>query len=199
MVSFAKLKPSQQLLKRYEMLNKHIVAPAAPISTDSKLKRPQQQATASSTDKKDKAVPHLIMDGSSVAPKVPLIKRQRCLSLIFENGKTLFATLEKACEKAAEQEKSIYDRSKNKDIYTNLAANLIKSLRDQQLQQQQVTLSNKPLVNTSTKLVNQSCTKQVTTFSHEALLSGPKATRVSYSINRVKQIEVKDLTSILSN
>ena len=123
--------------------------------------------------------------------------RQRYLMFIFENGKTSFATLEKACEKAAEQEKSIYDRSKNKTIYTNLAANLIKSLRDQHVQQikeqQQNNSSSKPIVNNPTKLINNQ-KSQVTSYSHEALLSGPKANRVSYSINKTKQIEIKDLT-----
>lgn len=123
--------------------------------------------------------------------------RQRYLSFIFDNGKTSFATLEKACEKAAEQEKSIYDRSKNKTIYTNLAANLIKSLRDQHVQQikeqHQNNASNKPIVNSPTKLINNQKTQGIS-YSHEALLSGPKASRVSYSINKVKQIEIKDLT-----
>jgi hypothetical protein len=191
MISFAKLKPSQQLLKRYEMLNKPI--PTAVTST--KLKSQINNKVPQKSISSNPTVPHLIMDTSG-APKVPLAMRQRYLMFIFDNGKTSFATLEKACEKAAEQEKSIYDRSKNKVIYTNLAANLIKSLRDQHVQQikeqQKTSSSNKPIVNSPTKLINQKY--QVTTYSHEALLSGPKATRVSYSINKVKQIEIKDLT-----
>lgn len=35
------------------------------------------------------------------------------------------------------------------------------------------------------------------TQSHEAMLSGPKASRCTYSINRVKQLEAKDLSGIL--
>jgi len=191
MISFAKLKPSQQLLKRYEMLNK----PIPTAVTSPKLKNQISNKVPQKSISSNPTVPQLIMDTSG-APKVPLAMRQRYLMFIFDNGKTSFATLEKACEKAAEQEKSIYDRSKNKLIYTNLAANLIKSLRDQHVQQikeqQKTSSSNKPIVNSPTKIINQKY--QVASYSHEALLSGPKATRVSYSINKVKQIEIKDLT-----
>lgn len=189
MASFAKLKPSQQLLMRYQLLNKP--APTAASLNDAKLKKKTQNLTQQAGDsaKKsiDKTVPHLILDSTTSSTKVPLVMRQRYLKFIFDNGKSSFATIEKACEKAAEQEKSIYDRAKNKNIYTNLAANLIKSLRTQQ------TLSKPPSTAhaSSTHLVK---TQQVCTYSHEALLSGPKASRVSYSINRVKQIEIKDLT-----
>ena len=194
MVNFAKLKPAQQLLKRLEMLNK-----PAPTTTVSSAKSVINKTATTATPEKSATVPHLIID-SSCTLKVPLVMRQRYLKYIFDDGKTSFPSLEIAAKKAAEQEKSIYDRSKNKTIYINLAANLIKSLRDQhaqQIKEQQQNSSNivKPIVNIPTKLVNQKPPqKQIATYSHEAFLSGPKATRVSYSINKVKQIEVKDLT-----
>ena len=118
----------------------------------------------------------------------------------------MFATSQKACEKAAEQEKSIYDRAKNKTIYTNLCANLIKSLRTQQQSQNQaasqpiprlMNVNSMKLNNTtnSGKLQTIPVSPNRTSYSHEAMLSGSKASRISYSINRVKQVEIKDLSS----
>jgi hypothetical protein len=199
------------------MLNKPAPSPAAII--EAKLKKHQMSSglkTANSTEPvtNQQNVPHLIMDANpSTANKIPLVMRQRYLKVIFENGKSSFATIQKACEKAAEQEKSIYDRAKNKTIYTNLAANLIKSLRTQsQLQQTNQTQSTSSF-NSATKLTNNNALSlknnsnglfkskpQVVqppqpTYSHETMLSGPKANKVSYSINRVKPLEFKELSS----
>jgi RNA exonuclease 1 len=204
MISFGKLKPSQQLLKRYEMLNKPIKLPSSSTLTASALSVARSKQLSDNMAK-DKSVPHLIMDSSSLSgSKVPIAMRQRYLKFIFDNGKSACSSVEKACEKAAEQEKSVYDRSKNKAIYMNLSANLIKSLRDQSGISEADSSKSAVCVNRSpTKLASQKLAssqqyqkqKQVTTYSHEALLSGPKASRVSFSINRVKQIEIKDLTA----
>ena len=209
--TFSKLTLSQQVLKRYEMLNKEIPLQAK----DPKLKKKPNESSPSnntSTSKNSTGLPTLILD-SSGTPKIPLPMRQRYLKLIFDNGRSLFTNNDKACEKASEQEKSIYDRAKNKTIYINLAANLIKSLRTQQQQelaQQPATNSEtNTIVSSSKTLINNknvlkysstqlsgasSSTSIVSSYSHEAMLSGPKANRVSYSINRVKQIEHKDLS-----
>lgn len=126
--TFAKLTLSQQVQKRYEMMGK--TAPTPVSLAEQRMKKIQASlggCKGSSQDSSKTAasqkVPKLIVDGTN---RIPLPMRQRFLTVIFENGRGNFATLEKACEKAAEQEKSIYDRSKNKVIYTNLAANLIK-------------------------------------------------------------------------
>ncbi len=209
--TFSKLTLSQQVLKRYEMLNKEIPLHAK----DPKLKKKaneSSQANSTSTAKNLTGTPTIILD-SNGTPKIPLQVRQRYLKLIFDNGKSLFTNIEKACEKASEQEKSIYDRAKSKNIYINLAANLIKSLRTQQQQEltQQTKSNNESntIVSTSKTLINNnnvlkyssthissasSSTSNVSSYSHEAMLSGPKASKVSYSINRIKQVEHKDLT-----
>ena len=195
LVSFAKLPLSQQVLKRYEMLNK--TPPTKAAIGEAKLKKIQGNMSGNSGSQASKSqdnllTPRLIIDSSSTANKVPLVMRQRYLKVIFENGRLSFASLEKACEKAAEQEKSIYDRSKNKTIYTNLVANLIRGLRNsQQAVAKPDTITTKTLLPTH----NVHQTVQIaSSYSHEAMLSGPKANRVSYSINRVKQIEFKDLS-----
>ena len=204
LVSFAKLPLSQQVLKRYEMLNK--TPPTTAAIGEAKLKKIQANMSGNSGSpackSQDNALtPRLIVDSSSTANKVPLVMRQRYLKVIFENGRLSFASLDKACEKAAEQEKSIYDRAKNKTIYTNLAANLIRGLRSSQQQQQ--AGGAKPVDTITTKKIlpthNVYQTAQIaSSYSHEAMLSGPKANRVSYSINRVKQIEFKDLSGEFS-
>jgi hypothetical protein len=185
LITFSKLTLSQQVLKRYEMLNK--TPPTSASINEAKLKKVQNQLNGSNALQASKIqenqtlkVPHLLMD-SSGSNKVPLVMRQRYLKVIFENGKSESSNLEKACEKAAEQEKSIYDRAKNKTIYTNLVANLIRSMRNS--------------TNTASPQKNSSNIEQASSsYSHEAMLSGPKANRVSYSINRTKQLEVKDLS-----
>ena len=148
--------------------------------------------------------------------------RQRYLNLIFEESKQLFPNTEKACVKAAEQEKSIYDRAKTKSIYSNLAANLIKSLRQQNQKTSSTittttTIASKYNLKTKTtptteqivknksnfKLVNnpkadlKAPQPQRIAYSHEAILAGPKASKVSYSINRKKTLTLKELTSKL--
>jgi hypothetical protein len=119
---------------------------------------------------------------------VPLAFRQRYLNFIYQESKSLFPNGEKACEKAAEQEKSIYDRAKTKNVYANLAAHLIKSLREQN--QKSTTISKHVETNkTNLKLVNT----QKPSYSHEAILAGPNASKVSYSINRKKKLTLKEL------
>lgn len=194
-VSFAKLTLSQQVQKRYEMLNK---TPPTPISlAEARLKKMQaslgatskSSTTGSKTSSTSQKVPRLIIDNTN---KIPLPMRQRYLTVIFENGRSTLPTLEKACEKAAEQEKSIYDRAKNKTIYTNLAANLIRGLRTAQQAAAQAT--GKSTGTMSLKNVPKKPSTQ--SQSHEAMLNGAQATRCSFSINRVKQIEAKDLSVV---
>lgn len=169
--------------------------------------------------------------------------RQRYLNFIFEESKSLFSDIEKACIKASEQEKSIYDRSKTRSIYSNLAVHLIKSLRKQnqlnsvansssnnktkltgdsastssiassskyslkmastvKTTKASASTTNKIEMNkNSLKLVNntkKSATNTTTTvkrvsYSHEAMLAGPKAAKMSYSINNKKRLTIKDL------
>ena len=62
MVSFAKLKPSQQLLKRYEMLNKPI--PSANTSTVPNFKKQISNKDLQKNSSSNPTVPRLIMDTS---------------------------------------------------------------------------------------------------------------------------------------
>jgi ElonginA binding-protein 1 len=124
----------------------------------------------------------------------------------------MFPTIEKACEKAAEQEKSIYDRAKTRTIYANLAAHLVKSLREQNKKPSTATaataststsksvVATKYNLKTATTVVNKNSLKLVNkevvpkvAYSHEAILAGAAAAKVSYSINRKKTLTLKDL------
>jgi hypothetical protein len=169
------------------MMNKQM--PGSPDPKQPFKKKPGEIGSTQTAGKKPIEGPVLLLD-SNGTPKIPLAMRQRYLKIIFDNGRGLFTSVEKACEKAAQEEKSIYDRAKNKTIYINLSANLIKSLRTQQQQVEQKqtssTLKPSPTI--------ESSKSASTGYSHEAMLSGPKANKVSYSINRFKQIEHKDLS-----
>ena len=176
-VAFSKMPLSQQVLKRYEMMN--MAPPTSAAINEAKLAKQQQAAGAASQLAKGdtKNVPHLILDKNASSFKIPLVVRQRYLKMIFDNGKEVYGSVEKACKCSAEEEKAIYDRAKSKAIYMNLVANLVKSLRSKSSSNTSASSPTKP-----------------SSYSHEAILSGPKASRVSYSINRTKQIEAKDLS-----
>jgi hypothetical protein len=120
-------------------------------------------------------VPKLIMDQTN---KIPIALRHRYLKIIYENLKPVCKSAEIACEKAAEQEKSIYDRAKTKNTYVNLAAHLTKKIRSQK--------QSKP--NT------ERTTRATVSYSHEANLSGSKSAKVSYSINRTKPMTLNELS-----
>ncbi len=196
MIAFSKLTLAQQVQKRYEMLNK---TPPTPMSlAEIRLKKIQQSLGNGSTVKSQSGdskksstagpqkVPKLIIDNTN---KIPLVMRQRYLTVIFENGRGTFATLDKACEKAAEQEKSIYDRAKTKTIYTNLAANLIRSLRNAH---QSASTQDK---SKGAILPSKNGSPLIQTHSHEAMLGGANAARCTYSINRTKQLTISELSS----
>ena len=113
------------------------------------------------------------------------------MNFIYQESKNLFPNCEKACAKAAEQEKSIYDRAKTKNVYANLAAHLIKSLREQNQKSTTTAIPKRVETNkTNLKLVSQ---QQKPSYSHEAILAGPNASKVSYSINRKKKLTLKEL------
>ena len=134
--------------------------------------------------------------------------RQRHLKVIFDQSQPLHTNASEAALKAAEHEKSIYDRAKNKTIYVNLVAILIKNLRGQVVEKQQQssqsskTTSSQQQSQNGKILIKSSPTSSSSSaqlsssssFSHEMMLSGPKATRVNYSIGRAKTLEVKDLS-----
>ncbi|CAF0873432.1 unnamed protein product [Brachionus calyciflorus] len=196
-VTFSKLNLSQQVLKRYEMLN--MKPPTQAQINQSKLNSKKTDNTIEQIKLTEANVPQLILDTANL--KVPLAIRQKSLKMIFEDCKKIYRPIELACQKASENEKSIYDRSKNKQIFLNLTAVLIKQLRDEQNQLKNATTStssvNSPsksnklaatMANTYNKVQEQKPT------SHEALLNGPKANKVSYSINKTKQLEYKDLS-----
>lgn len=209
-LTFSKLSLSQQVLKRYELLNKP--APTTTQLNEAKLKKKTElisKATPGNKVDNTNNTPQLILDTSTNSTqKVPLPMRQRHLKVIFDNSRPLYNDVKLACTNASENEKSIYDRAKNKTIYTNLVAILIKNLRTQvnERQSQKNGLENvnsnnlsKVTSNTNYKYnkSNNATVAEPISFSHEMLLSGPKASRVSYSINRVKSIEIKDLSGEL--
>lgn len=206
LATFSKLTLSQQVLKRYEMLNKPV--PTQNQLVEAKLKKKLGDTDSNAKNGQSQAnpnVPHLILDTSTNSTqKVPIAMRQRHLKVIFDNVRPLHADIREAALKASENEKSIYDRAKNKTIYINLVANLIKSLRSQlaEKQHEQKTVPNCPSSSSGQSIYKYTKTKPnesspgSTGFSHEMILSGPKASRVNYTIGRAKTVEIKDLSGI---
>lgn len=192
MASFSKLTAKQQLLKRHELLKKE------PLPTTSQLREQRlknQQAALLDTIKKTtpsavsiQSQPKLILDSNDTTNKVPLIMRNRHLMAIFESLKILYGPdrLDQACARAAQEEKSAYDRAKSKNIYVNLAAISVKKIRSEMSSQ-----DPHKLVNTSNQAKPASSTAA---FSHEAMLGGSRAAKSSYSINKLKPVEIKDLS-----
>jgi hypothetical protein len=203
LLSFSKLTAKQQLLKRYEIMKKE-APPTANELREAKLKKKQtelqqqQLKTQSDSSTIDTSLlkPNLLFDQNDpLSNKVPLAMRHRQLNFVFENLRPLISapsfSLSDACKRASEEEKSLYDRASNKTIYLNFIANAVKKIRNELAQKQpsssfSLSSNNNKLINSPTKIVN--------VVSHEALISGPKATRVSYSINKIKQVEIRDLT-----
>ena len=218
-----KLSLQQQLMKRYEVMAAQKSTNSSTLSTTKNVvsyifsllkysvnhlhlqKKPAPANTAAATTT---IQPKLIIDNTI---KVPLAFRQRYLNFIYQESKPLFPNCEKACEKASEQEKSIYDRAKTKNIYANLAVHLIKSLRQQNQKatpaatitpgespktsskQVETNKNNLKLVNYNRKDQQKSLVPQKPSYSHDAILAGPKASKVSYSINRKKKLTLKEL------
>lgn len=195
-VSFSKLSLTQQMLKRYEMLNKPMPSQAELNESKLKKKKETEGAKPGAQTPVNPNVPQLILDNGTTQ-KVPLPMRQRFLKVIFDNVKPLHGDLKEACAKSSEEEKAIYDRSKNKTIYSNLVAMFIRNCRtklnEKGLAAPAIVSNNKfTKVNNNAK-VNKP-PQEHASFSHEQILGGPKASRVSYSINRVKTLEIKDLS-----
>ncbi|RMZ92893.1 RNA exonuclease 1 -like protein [Brachionus plicatilis] len=189
LVTFSKLSLSQQVLKRYEMMNKP--PPTLAGINQSKLKK-KPDGPSDGKKPADSNVPQLILDTASNANmKVPFVIRQKYLKIIFDNCKLIYQPIELACQKAAQNEKSIYDRSKNKQIYVNLTAVLIRQLRTEQGQLQK----NCSLNATTSKASANTKPHDKPTYSHEALLNGPKINKISYSINKTKNIQYQDLSA----
>ncbi|XP_041358809.1 RNA exonuclease 1 homolog [Gigantopelta aegis] len=100
--------------------------------------------------------------------KVPTNIRQRYLNLIINECIKLCKTEEEAYDKAQDEEKAVYQRATNKNIYVRVAANAIVRLRKD--------VQNREGSPTKTFY----CGKQ----SHKATLDGRKAITTSFTINR---------------
>ncbi|RWS17084.1 RNA exonuclease 1-like protein [Dinothrombium tinctorium] len=125
--------------------------------------------------------------------KVPISIRQRYLNLIIDECVKCCADIKKAYDRALEEEKVVYNRSNNKAIYVNLAANLIKRLRDEAgIKNDGMVDKKQPKIESSTKIGNR-------LVSHETILNGPQASNCSIE-KRDKPLRLEDLSdSMLYN
>ena len=75
---------------------------------------------------------------------------------------------------AVAEEKGVYERSSNRNIYLNVAINTVKKLRDENLQQS-VTINGQKQTSPG---------KTSKALSHQALLGGSRAAATSFTVRR---------------
>ncbi|XP_060089108.1 LOW QUALITY PROTEIN: RNA exonuclease 1 homolog [Heteronotia binoei] len=110
--------------------------------------------------------------------KVPTNIRQRYLHLFIDECLKICSSQQEAFDKALSEEKVAYKRSTSRNIYLNVAVNTLKKLRS--LLPGPSQGANKP---SNRKMV-----------SHEAMLGGKLATKISFSLNRSTSLQAEDLT-----
>ncbi|XP_069596746.1 RNA exonuclease 1 homolog [Ranitomeya imitator] len=100
--------------------------------------------------------------------KVPTTIRQRYLNLFIDECLKFCQLQEEAFNKALEEEKMVYSRSSSRNIYLNVAVNTLKKLRSQGSEKKTAfpKVANKKVV------------------SHESILGGKLAAKISFSMQR---------------
>ncbi|XP_066551290.1 RNA exonuclease 1 homolog [Amia ocellicauda] len=116
--------------------------------------------------------------------KVPTNVRQRYLNIFIDECLKFCASEEEAFEKALEEEKVVYNRSSSRNIYLNVAVNVLKKLRSQ---------SNSP-VSPANKSPRVGSNKK--TLSHEEMLGGKMAAKTSFTIKRSGRPQEEELTGL---
>ncbi|GFR89721.1 RNA exonuclease 1-like protein, partial [Elysia marginata] len=115
--------------------------------------------------------------------KVPTNVRQRYLNLIIDEH-LKFRPESEAFTKGEEDEKAVYQKANNKNIYLGVAVNTIKRIRNEAAQFLPST-SKKPKMNSTPGSLGNHAIQ-----SHAATLGGPNAARQSFTLNRSKASSV---------
>ncbi|KAL8177653.1 UNVERIFIED_CONTAM: RNA exonuclease 1 [Gekko kuhli] len=110
--------------------------------------------------------------------KVPTNIRQRYLNLFIDECLKICSSQQEAFDKALSEEKVAYERSTSRNIYLNVAVNTLKKLRS--------------LLPSPSQGANKPNNRKV--VSHEAMLGGKLATKISFSLNRSTSLQAEDLT-----
>lgn len=157
---------------------------------------PSSTSSASSTSKsnassfyKNKVVPSqsgavkrptMPLDFVVSGGKIPLIVRQQYLSKFLDECSNLTDDMTAAYERGLKEEKSLYDRSKNKQMYSMYGANQIVQLRNE-LKNKSAEQSKSP---TKTKDGNN-------IVSHQSNLNGPQAK--NFSVFKKEKVNMEDV------
>ncbi|CAF1252200.1 unnamed protein product [Didymodactylos carnosus] len=129
-----------------------------------------------------------IIDPNSSSTKIPLSTRQQYVDMFVREIKRTnkqSLSLDGMHQKARKIEKEIYDKSTNKNLYINLAAQYLRRLRSEQQS------SNTGDATTSTdapKLSSPSSSSRLK-VSHSAMLTAGKDENISYGIKKQKHAE----------
>ncbi|XP_060737005.1 RNA exonuclease 1 homolog [Tachysurus vachellii] len=150
------------------------------VSTSSQ-KRVAHTPTLKSASMKRPVIP------TEFGAKVPTNVRQRYLNVFIEECLKFCPSEDVAFQAALDEEKQVYERSSSKNIYLNVAVNVLKKLRSKSVTP---SAPSPPAVSLSTKKSPVSVHRR--SQSHEGVLGGRLAATTSYTINRAgKQQDVQ--------
>ena len=153
-------------------------------TSSSSLTTPSKEGTKESPKKKAVTRPKFPLDFvTSGSSKVPLVIRQQYLSkMIDECLKYLDGEEDPsiAYDKGLKEEKSVFDRSKNKQMYCMLVANHIISMRKE--------MKNKSSSNCSGSSSPTKTSDGNNIVSHETILNGPQAD--NFTVFRKEKVNV---------
>ncbi|XP_063311959.1 RNA exonuclease 1 homolog isoform X1 [Pelobates fuscus] len=152
--------------------NRTLTGMASKTTTTTAQKRQAHVPSLQSASLKRPVIP------TEFGAKVPTTVRQRYLNLFIDECLKFCRTEQEAFDKALEEEKIVYNRSSSRNIYLNVAVNTLKKLRTQG-QGSKAT----PIKNTNKRVI-----------SHESMLGGKAAAKLSFSVQRNTGHQQEELT-----
>ncbi|KAI1280755.1 RNA exonuclease 1 -like protein [Halotydeus destructor] len=114
--------------------------------------------------------------------KVPLGVRQKYLSMLIDECLKVSGVKEDAFERGLKEEKTVYEKSKSRIVYTSMAVGVIKRLRNE---------SGSVRKSSSSTMI-----KGNRVVSHEQMLNGPNSANCSIKKTH-KVLKVEDLTDVM--
>ncbi|KAG7332731.1 hypothetical protein KOW79_004565 [Hemibagrus wyckioides] len=150
------------------------------VSTTSQ-RRVAHTPTLKSTSVKRPVIP------TEFGAKVPTNIRQRYLNVFIDECLKFCPSEDVAFQTALEEEKQVYERSSSKNIYLNVAVNVLKKLRSKS-----ATPAAPPRLAASPSTKKSPVSVNRKSQSHEGVLGGRLAATTSYTVNRTgKQQDVQ--------
>ena len=171
----SKLSASEVMLSRYKEMGK---VSSSTTSSDDALTKKHRVAHAINLETiQNVEAKRPTMPIQSTSSKVPLAVRKPFLD-VFINELLKFLPEQEAYDRGLTEEKQVYDKSPNKKLYSSIAANAVKRIR------------NEAGTSKSVSATKVGANKVV---SHESILNGSKASQFSIE-KRAKTLKAADLS-----